>query len=271
MKTNMEKYLDGEELYGDDFTPDEIKQWFEDEKEAYAELGEVWANGDDDEYGYHAANIFHGFKLLPKDYYYNNACAFGGSYGYELLPIRSKIDKATIVDSSKKFGDNILKELKANFIQARVDGIIEAPDSAFDLITCFGVLHHIPNVSFVFAELVRCLKRGGFLIIREPNSSMGDWRVPRRGVTKHERGIPPKIIERLILQNNLEIISQSSCFFSPLRAFFDSVKKPIGSMYTIVAIDSILSRLTEFNYRYHKSKFLDKFSPGANYYVLRKK
>ncbi len=36
---DIQEYLDGKKLYGDDFNLDEIKRWFEDEKEGYANLG----------------------------------------------------------------------------------------------------------------------------------------------------------------------------------------------------------------------------------------
>ena len=36
--THIEIYLSGEKLYGDDFTTEEILEWFKDEKEGYAEL-----------------------------------------------------------------------------------------------------------------------------------------------------------------------------------------------------------------------------------------
>ena len=57
---------------------------------------------------------------------------------------------------------------------------MEFPNNYFDLITSFGVLHHIPDVSKVFSELSRVLAPGGYLLIREPIVSMGDWSYPRK-------------------------------------------------------------------------------------------
>ena len=39
-------------------------------------------------------------------------------------------------------------------------GALPVADGHFDLATCFGVLHHVPNVSAVVAELARCLRPG---------------------------------------------------------------------------------------------------------------
>ena len=35
----MDQYLSGKLLYGDDFTLEQINAWYEDEKEGYANLG----------------------------------------------------------------------------------------------------------------------------------------------------------------------------------------------------------------------------------------
>jgi len=40
-------------------------------------------------------------------------------------------------------------------------------DNFFDLITCFMVLHHNYNVTYMISELKRVLKKGGYIIINE--------------------------------------------------------------------------------------------------------
>jgi ubiquinone/menaquinone biosynthesis C-methylase UbiE len=40
-------------------------------------------------------------------------------------------------------------------------------DNMFDIISSFMVLHHIKKLGFVLAEINRCLKKGGYLILRE--------------------------------------------------------------------------------------------------------
>ena len=51
----IERFLAGEALYGDDFSPEQIKEWFDDEREGYAGLGA----GDASTYAYqyHALNV----------------------------------------------------------------------------------------------------------------------------------------------------------------------------------------------------------------------
>ena len=54
----------GERLYGDDFALEQIKDWYEDEKEGYADLSA--RNRGPYEYSYHVLNVVHGFHYLPK-------------------------------------------------------------------------------------------------------------------------------------------------------------------------------------------------------------
>ncbi len=45
--------------------------------------------------------------------------------------------------------------------------IIYLDDSRVDLITCFVTLHHVPQLKPILSELVRILRPGGYLILRE--------------------------------------------------------------------------------------------------------
>ena len=59
----VDRCLEGAELYGDTFTPEQIQSWYADEKEAYANLYGGTRESCDDEY--HAFNRIHGFSGLP--------------------------------------------------------------------------------------------------------------------------------------------------------------------------------------------------------------
>ena len=148
-------YLDGKKLYGDDFTAEQIQQWYEEEKEAYFDL---IANKENSyKYCYSALNYEHGFRFLP-DKRFSQVLSIGGAYGEELLPIINKTDQITILESSDKFiKHNCEKNQNLRYVQARPDGQIPYEENYFDLITCFGTLHHIPNISKVLSELYQVL------------------------------------------------------------------------------------------------------------------
>lgn len=100
---------------------------------------------------------------------------------------------------------------------------IPFPDRTFDLVTAYGVLHHIENLSRMFQEARRTLKSGGVFYADEapsqhyldallglnPRSPMTDAvRRERRRVdsdpAEYERryGLPVEVVRRAMVQNN---------------------------------------------------------------------
>lgn len=51
------------------------------------------------------------------------------------------------------------------------------PDGHFDVITCFEVIEHVPDLNAFVAALSRLLAPGGVLEVRTPD--VGHWRVPK--------------------------------------------------------------------------------------------
>lgn len=80
----MDKYFAGEILHGDDFTFEQIKQWYEDEKEGYSGLVAGYKKGY--HYNYHNLNKLYGFNYLPKKKYVN-VLGIGSAFGDEFAPI----------------------------------------------------------------------------------------------------------------------------------------------------------------------------------------
>jgi len=109
-------------------------------------------------------------------------------------------------------------------------GDIPMRGESADLVICLGVLHHIPNVSHVFAEMARVLRPVAKMVVREPICSMGDWRRPRRGLTRNERGIPSGWNRVTSQIHGLKTLRASPCHF-PLT---DRVAKMFGAKtYTV--------------------------------------
>ena len=185
---SMDKYFNGDKLYGDDFSKDQIEKWHEAEKEGYS--GIVQDREIEYKYIYNSMNYLHGFRYLDHINKFTNALGLGSAYGDEFLPYISKIENIVIIEPSDDLHRSKLGHLTPAWVKPTISGKTDFPDNSFDLITCFGVLHHIPNVTCVLSEMERVLMPKGFMMIREPISTMGDWRVPRKNLTKNERGIP---------------------------------------------------------------------------------
>jgi SAM-dependent methyltransferase len=265
---DFDLYLYGQRLIGDDYDAEEIQRWFRDEKEGYAGLGAQ--DRDQYLYVYHALNSYHGFSKVT-DGNISYALGIGSAYGDEFLPIVDRIEHLTIVEPSVKLRVASIKGRSVNYIDPDVSGTLPFESATFDLITCFGVLHHIPNVSYVVSEFSRVLKPGGLLLLREPIVSMGDWRKPRKGLTARERGIPKNIMENVLRSVNLVPQSGSYCDFSPLVSLIRriGVQAPFNSRL-FVLMDCIFSYLFSSNVRYHRVKLQDKFAPASYFWACRK-
>ncbi len=264
----MRQYLSGEQLYGDSLDEAGIAQWFADEEEGYANLGA--ANQQDYRYVYHAWNRLHGYSRLPGNQRFNHLLAFGSAYGEELLPVIDRTDAITVVDPSDAFVREQIHGVPATYVKPGVTGKLPAEDASFDMGTCLGVLHHIPNVTEVVAEIARTMKPGAYFLLREPVVSMGDWRKPRPGLTAHERGIPAPILKRICVEAGFEIVSAAPCGFALTPRLLGPFVKEVYNQPHATRIDAWLSRLFAWNKRYHATNAVSKLRATSLFLVLRR-
>jgi hypothetical protein len=131
-------------------------------------------------------------------------------------------------------------------------------------------MHHIPNVSYIISELSRVLTLGGNMLLREPIVSMGDWTLPRRGLTKRERGIPEKILDGILENSGLRIKSKHYCFFSLTPHVLKFIKKGSYNDKMVVYFDYLLSNIFSFNLTYHYKTQFKRIKPTAVFYILEK-
>jgi SAM-dependent methyltransferase len=264
----FELYLRGEQLYGDNFLPNEIDDWFKDEMEGY--WGLECRDEDNYRYIYHALNTFHGYRWLPRQTW-KHVLGFGSAFGHELLPIIKHVEKITILEPSNGFTIAGLNGFPMDYRQPQANGTLPFVTDSLDLITCFGVLHHIPNVSAVVKELYRVLSPGGFALVREPIVSLGDWRKPRRGLTKRERGIPLKILRQIICSAGFQIRREQKCMFSLTSRLGLLFKGGVWNSEAVVRADSAICKLPIWSRSYHPAFVLQKLRPMDVFYVLTKK
>jgi SAM-dependent methyltransferase len=265
MSDDMNAYFSGQLLFGDDFKSTQLKQWYEAEKEGYSGL--VKAAGAYT-YKYHALNERHGFrhiKLRPNA----KALGIGAAYGEEFMPILDQLSRITSMDPSESFSRDHLGKVPVEFVQPQFSGDMPFEDGVFDLITSFGVMHHIANVSHVLVECARCLAPGGYMLLREPIVSMGDWRHPRKGLTKNERGIPYDILMQLA-EKNFVVVRRTFFDFSPLGRLLASMNKSVFAHPATTHLDCVLATSLQFNKRYHRTTVMDRFGPASVYLVLSK-
>lgn len=261
-------YFDGSRLYGDDFGVDEINDWFSDEREGYAGLGA--RDRSRYNYAYHALNCAHGYRWLP-DKRFSNVLGLGSAYGDEFEPIAGRIQRLTILEPSTAFREPFRHGIPTQYVEPDASGTLPFAEGQFDLINSLGVLHHIPNVTHVVRELHRVLRSGGHTLIREPVVSMGDWRQPRPGLTKRERGIPYPLFLRIVRDAGFRIVRTSLCMFPVLPRIVQALGKPDPYNSTLlVTLDRLVSAAFSWNLRYHAHTPFQKLRPSSVYFVLTK-
>lgn len=265
---DLARFFSGEQLFGDDFSSAQIADWFDDEKEGYANLGAK--NRDEYQYAYHSLNMQHAFRHLGSQRF-RSALGIGSAYGDEFGPIAKRVEQLTILEASDALsGSRRVHGIPCQYQRPEQSGDIPFDDNSFDLISVLGVLHHIPNVSHVISECGRVLDNGGKMILREPIVSMGDWRRPRRGLTKRERGIPLQILHEIIGRGGFEIVAESLCVFPPLSIICGKLGiRPFNSPIA-TALDAWLSNMFSWNVKYHAKSSWQKIRPTAVCFVLEK-
>jgi SAM-dependent methyltransferase len=260
-------YFRGEAIYGDDFGPQDIAAWFRDEEEGYANLGAKDAGAY--RYGYHALNLAHGYRHLPQRSF-ARVLGFGSAYGDELMPVVARAEHITVVDPSAAFVQDRIGGKPASYVKPYANGSLPLADDCMDLATCLGVLHHIPNVSFVLKELARVITPGGYLLLREPVISMGDWRLPRTGLTKRERGIPLHLLLAAAKDAGFVVQRQTLCAFPTTTRVFGRGGRAAYNQAFAVWVDRWMSKLFAFNLRYHPTSNWQKLRPNSVFLVLQK-
>jgi SAM-dependent methyltransferase len=263
---NLNEYLSGNKIYGDEFSTEELLQWFHEEESAYFKLVNEGINY---QYSYHALNTFHGFRFLP-DKKFENVLSIGGAYGDELLPILDKINNVYILEATEAFNQHALKGKKVEFHKTDPLGRTPYSSNFFNLITCFGVLHHMANVTFILNEISRIMANGGYLILREPIVSMGNWELPRKGLTKNERGFPLKLFVKAIENAGFKILKRRPCVFPLTNRIGKWLHLTTFNVPLLVKLDHVFSILMKWNYKYHPVSLIQKLQPQSYFFVLFK-
>jgi len=150
-------------------------------------------------------------------------------------------------------------------------GNIDYNDNFFDYVIVLGVLHHIPNVSFVLSELYRVLKRGGRIIIREPISSMkpkNKWRKNDK-ISPNERGIPVNFMKSEMEKLGFRILSVFKSYYAPLIRFTEVYPFLQKFPNLIYCIDKLCCSLP-IPIRYYRENIFSKCAPGSAYYIAEK-
>ena len=256
----------GLRLHGEGLDDAALAAWFADEQDGYAGLVGDYV----EESGAGAANWFHAFRYLGERRF---ACclALGAASGREYASFAGRVGRFVAIEPGRRFWRDTIAGAPAEYRAPTLRGTIGLPDASCDRAGSFGVLHHIPNVSEVLRELARVLAPGAMLLIREPISSLGDFRQPRPGLTRNERGIQPRTMDRMLVEAGFAVRKRRYVDFphSDTLARRLGVSMPWDRRW-FARLDHWASTMTAWNARYWRPRLIDKLAPRTAYWVAER-
>jgi len=274
MPTPVEDEILGRKLFGDRFSSDEIRQWYEVEVGGFFDLltnhYKITDEENQYEYEYVALNHFHALDTLLKRQF-DTCVALGCAAGDDIAPLAPVIKKFFAIEPAEKWWRSEIGGKPAVYLKPSPLGDVALDTGSVDLVTSFGVLHHIPNVSHVVSEIARVLAPGGIFVVREPITSMGDWTKPRQGLTANERGLPLAWFEQLVTTTGFKIVRRHTCMFNPLLSVCKrgGISTPL-SRKSIVVLDWLFSMALQWNMHYWRNSFLKKLAPSSAFWILQR-
>jgi SAM-dependent methyltransferase len=269
LQDSIELYFSGSKVYGDDFSLDKIAQWYHEEENAYFEL--VTSSTDGYNYIYHRLNHFHLYRHLG-DQRFRRCLAFGCARGDDVSPLARQVERFVAIEPAEKWWCAEILGTPATFIKPLISGDIPFERGTFDLVVCLSVLHHIPNVTHVLSEIGRVSSPEAVFLLREPISTMGDWRKPRPGLTKNQRGFPIQWLERTLRLCGFDTIRRSFCMFPTTHRIGRLLGFRSGYEHLpFLILDAAVSELMSWNLHYHRDSLLKKLAPWDASYILQKR
>lgn len=253
----------------DDVSLSQLESWYSQEADAY----DLLSNLRPDEYHYHALNFF-ASKRYPLSSTRDSLriLCFGSSSGIELLTFPSLPAQVYLLDPVFKPCQQLLDQHRSvSHLLPNIDGKISLPSESLDLITCFGALHHIPNIRTILKEFTRLLKVDGHLYIREPISYMGESGTLRPGLTLMERGIPLEFLDHSLSTLPLSIQHRTFCLVQAISLLSKFLNiKPYNNK-ALTLLDLFLSQSYPATPPHYRRSFFSKLlAPASVFYSLRK-
>ena len=136
--------------------------------------------------------------------------------------------------------------------------------SVFDFVNCYGVLHHTSNIDKGIQELLRVLKKGGYLLLYIYGKGGIYWK-SRKKMNKIFTKIPQNYTRKIFEMINVpkERFIFEDCWYAPIETY--SYKKKLEKMFISHKIDSF-ERL--INKTFEKNKNI--WGDGDLIYLIKK-
>lgn len=267
----------GTALAGDDYSIEQIEVWLAQEREAYFAHdtdGEMSETDPWYDYMRHVNEQMIFRDIISGETECRRLLVIGPGPGDEVadLAARRPDIELTFVEASENFQNFLQQRFPGSEVRApALDGSIDVDTGTFDVVLALSVLHHVANVSNVLAEVSRILAPSGHFFVREPCSSMGDWRYPRP-TTPNERGIAKNFMIGACRSSGLALQKK------PVPILFEPLNKLILKKFPRVPVnhtlffflDWIVSRMVAVNDHYWRDTMIKKIGPSSYQYHFKK-
>lgn len=259
------------DLKGNNYSKEKIEKWYREEEIYHNQFkggrGEKYWIIDET---FNEKYTFNKFINLSSE---SKVLSFGCAEGNDLEKIYKKNKfKLYGIEASAELIKAFNKKFpEAEIKKSNIYGNIDYNDNFFDYVMVLGVLHHIPNMSFVLSELYRVLKRGGKIIIREPISSMkpkNKWGKNDK-ISPNERGIPVNFMKSEMEKLGFRILSVSKAYWAPLMRVIKIYPFLQNYPVLIYYIDKLCCSIP-IPIKYYRENIFSKCAPGAAYYIAEK-
>ena len=201
----------------------------------------------------HSINYFKSLKSLglEKKYFKNkiilDAGTGAGRHAFLISKLEAKKIKA--VDHKITVNKNLNFQYPKNiyFREGDVQNL-NFKTSTFDFINCYGVLHHTSNVESGLKELLRVLKKGGYLYLYIYGSGGIYWD-SRKRMNKLFKSIPQDYTKNIlkIINTPIDRFIFEDCWYAPIEKHTSQKK-----------LEQILKKLKVHSFKKFKDNIVEK-------------
>jgi len=115
-----------------------------------------------------------------------------------------------------------------------------------------------------------CEEGGGMCLFVNLFISMDDWRKPRKGFIKRERGILLRIFHKIVKRAGFRIIKEKECIPSLTSRLRYFCKDSVYNSQVVIKLNNFFYYLFGRNITYHATNVFLKLRPTSIFYVLQK-
>jgi len=174
------------------------KEYYEKKYEIYKEnIAYIWRVAEEEIFGDYLKDV--GGKTVLEV-----GCGNGTAISYLVSNLKISVFNYIGTDIS----ENAVKQAKEKFSQGvffTADCTkIPLPSKSVDIVSCFGVLHHLENPYVGLKEIFRVLNKNGILLLREPSD---DAFKRGEGESPYEAGLNANELIESIKINDAKILS----------------------------------------------------------------